>query len=178
MFAIIDIETTGSVYRYGKITEIAIVLHNGEGITDMFQTLINPEIDIPYHITKLTGISNEMVAGAPRFFEVARKIVEFTEGRTFVAHNVSFDYRFIREEFKQLGYNYERKKLCTVQLSRKLLPGHSSYSLGKLCSDLGIVIEGRHRAGGDALATARLFELLITQHQLQKSLTEKTLRLF
>ncbi|MBN1819629.1 MAG: 3'-5' exonuclease [Prolixibacteraceae bacterium] len=166
MFAIIDVETTGAVYRYGKLTEIAIYIHNGEKITDSFQTLINPETDIPYFITKLTGINNEMVADAPKFYEVAKKIVEITAGKIFVAHNANFDYKFIKEEFKRLGYDYLRKTLCTVKLSRKLLPGHRSYSLGSLCNDLKIIIENRHRAAGDALATVKLFEIL-----LEKGLT-------
>jgi len=164
LFSIIDIETTGNSYKYGKITEIAIYQHNGQQITDSFTTLINPEIDIPFFITELTGIDNLMVKDAPRFFEVAKKIVEMTQGRTFIAHNVSFDYKFIQQEFARLGYDYKRKTMCTVQLSRKLLPGHKSYSLGKICAELGIDINGRHRAAGDALATVKLFEILLEKH--------------
>ena len=165
MFAIIDIETTGNRYNFGKITEIAIYQHNGQKITGSFSTLINPEIDIPFFITQLTGINNDMVKDAPKFYEVAKKIIEITAGRTFVAHNASFDYNFIKEEYKRLGYNYNQKTLCTVKLSRKLLPGHTSYSLGKICSDLDIVINGRHRAAGDALATVKLFEILLEQNK-------------
>ena len=165
MFSIIDIETTGNSYKYGKITEIAIYQHNGERITDSFSTLINPEIDIPYFITELTGIDNSMVTNAPKFYEVAKTIVEMTQGRTFVAHNVQFDYKFIREEFARLGYNFNRKTMCTVQLSRKFIPGHRSYSLGKICSELGIKIDGRHRAAGDALATVKLFEIILRKNQ-------------
>lgn len=165
MFSIIDIETTGNSYKYGKITEIAIYQHNGERITDSFSTLINPEIDIPYFITELTGIDNDMVTNAPKFYEVAKTIVEMTMGRTFIAHNVSFDYKFIREEFARLGYEFNRKTMCTVQLSRKHIPGHRSYSLGKLCSELGIKIDGRHRAAGDALATVKLFEIILQKNR-------------
>lgn len=161
MYAIIDIETTGGSPRLEKITEIAIYLHDGEKITDEYVTLVNPERNIPYFITSLTGITNEMVENAPRFFEVARKIVEMTEGRTFVAHNAKFDYSFIRQEFKSLGFNFKRNLLDTVTLSRKLIPGHRSYSLGNICRDLNISINGRHRAAGDALATVKLFELLL-----------------
>lgn len=171
MFSIIDIETTGSQYKYGKITEIAIYQHNGQHITDSYSTLINPEMDIPFFITELTGINNTMVKDAPRFYEVAKKIVELTQGRTFVAHNVSFDYKFIQEEFARLGYDYKRKTMCTVQLSRRLLPGHRSYSLGKICAELGIEINGRHRAAGDALATVKLFEILL--HKNAEIGTEK-----
>lgn len=166
MFAIIDIETTGHSYKFGKITEIALYQHNGQEVTHSFSTLINPEMDIPYFITELTGIDNEMVKNAPKFYEVAKTIVELTQGRTFVAHNVSFDYNFIKEEYNKLGYNYMRKTMCTVKLSRKLLPGHGSYSLGKLCSDLNIEINGRHRAAGDALATVKLFEILLQKNKL------------
>lgn len=165
MFAIIDIETTGQSNKFGKITEIALFLHNGQEVTDLYTTLINPEMDIPYFITTLTGIDNNMVKDAPKFYEVAKTIVELTQGRTFVAHNVSFDYNFIKQEFNALGYNFNRKTLCTVKLSRKLLPGHNSYSLGKICDDLGIKINGRHRAAGDALATVRLFEILLKKNQ-------------
>jgi DNA polymerase-3 subunit epsilon len=161
MFAIVDIETTGGSPVTDKITEIAIIMHDGRKITDEFVTLINPERNIPYHITSLTGITNEMVADAPRFYEVARRIVELTENKTFVAHNSGFDYSFIRSEFRSLGYKYQREQLCTVKLSRKLIPGLRSYSLGTLCSELGIEIIGRHRAAGDAMATARLFDILM-----------------
>ncbi len=156
MFVIIDIETTGNNCKFSSITELAVYKHNGQKITNHYSTLINPGIDIPYYITKLTGIDNEMVKNAPKFHEVAKIIVELTAGQTFVAHNVKFDYGFLKEEFSRLGYNFNRKTLCTVQLARKLLPGYRSYSLGKLCSDLGIEINGRHRASGDALATVKL----------------------
>lgn len=165
MFAIIDIETTGNICKYGFITEIAIYQHNGTEITGSFSTLVNPQIDIPYHITKLTGIDNQMIKNAPRFFEIAKQVVELTAGRTFVAHNVHFDYSFIKEEFNRLGYNYTRKTLCTVQLARKFLPGFPSYSLGNLCKNLKIEINGRHRAAGDALATVKLFELILQQNE-------------
>ncbi len=161
MYAIIDIETTGGSAAKDKITEIAIFIHDGQKVVDEYTTLINPERGIPYHITQLTGITNEMVADAPKFYEVAREIVEKTEDRIFVAHNVGFDYRFIRSEFKQLGYDFHRESLCTVKLSRQLIPGHPSYSLGKLCSALNIKIDGRHRAAGDAMANVKLFELLL-----------------
>ena len=163
MFAILDIETTGGSPKAEKITEIAIYFHDGKKIVDEWSTLLNPEKTIPYFITGLTGITNEMVANSPRFFEVAKEIVKRTENYTIVGHNVAFDYSFIKSEFKQLGFEYDRKTLCTVKLSRKILPGHKSYSLGKICADLGIKISDRHRAAGDALATVKLFELLLEQ---------------
>jgi DNA polymerase-3 subunit epsilon len=163
MYAIVDIETTGGSARNERITEIAVYLHDGIEITGEFVSLVNPERNIPYFITNLTGITNEMVENAPRFYEIARKIIEMTDGRTFVAHNARFDYSFIRQEYKSLGYNFKRNILDTVALSRKLLPGHSSYSLDNICKDLDISITGRHRAAGDALATVRLLELLIAR---------------
>ncbi|MGQ9620204.1 MAG: exonuclease domain-containing protein [Bacteroidales bacterium] len=163
MYAVIDIETTGRFARQEKITEIAIYLHDGEKITGEFITLVNPERIIPYYITSLTGITNEMVENAPRFYEIARTIVELTDGRTIVAHNARFDYSFLREEFKSLGYNFRRKVIDTISLTRKLFPGYKSYSLGNICSALGIAIYGRHRAAGDAMATVRLLEMCLTK---------------
>lgn len=161
MYAIIDIETTGTSYKTGKITEIAILLHDGKQVIDKFVTLLNPEREIPWRITQLTGINTRMVENAPKFYEVARKIVEFTDGCTIVAHNAHFDYNFIREEFKNLGYTYKRDILCTVKLSRKLIPFRKSYSLSNLCEFLHIENFQRHRAEGDATATARIFEILV-----------------
>lgn len=178
MFVIIDIETTGNNSKYGKITELAVYQHNGQNITNIYSTLINPGIDIPYYITRLTGIDNEMVKNAPKFHKVAKNIIELTAGRVFVAHNVKFDYAFIKEEFVRLGYNFNTKTLCTVQLAKKLLPGHNSYSLGKLCSDLGIEINGRHRASGDALATVKLFEILLKKNEIIENSKNNTLNLF
>lgn len=174
MYAVIDVETTGGSPVHERITEIAIYLFDGKKIVDEFATLVNPEKSIPYHITRLTGITNEMVADAPKFYEIARHIVEMTDGCVFVAHNVMFDYQFIRHEFLRLGYRYEREKLCTVKLSRKLLPGLRSYSLGELCRENGIVINDRHRASGDALATVKLLQLLLSKgcsEQMIKDLT-------
>ena len=161
MYAIIDIETTGLSPQRNKITEIAIFIHDGDKIVDKFSTLINPECFISANITRLTGITNEMVADAPKFWEVAKDIVLLTEGKIFVAHNASFDYNFIKHEFKSLGYDFKQEKICTVQLSRKIIPGRKSYSLGKLCNELNIPLNGRHRAAGDALATVKLFEHLL-----------------
>jgi DNA polymerase-3 subunit epsilon len=163
MFAIIDIETCGSKFEFrkGRITDICVIVHDGLQVVEKFSTLINPECNIGSFYTKLSGITNEMVADAPKFHEVAKRIIELTEGRIFVAHNVSFDYNFVRDEFASLGYKYRRETLCTVRLSRKLIPGKMSYSLGNLCASLGIIIENRHRAEGDAVATTKLFDLLL-----------------
>lgn len=168
MYAIIDIETSGGNHKNGKITEIAIYKHDGEKIVDEFVSLVNPETKIDWYVRKLTGITDDMVKDAPKFYEVARQVVDITKGCVFIAHNVDFDYGFIKEEFKKLNYHYKRKKLCTVQLSRKLLPGKQSYSLGKLCKEIGIELEDRHRAAGDALATVKLFEMLLEADKQQK----------
>ncbi len=173
MYSIIDIETTGLSPKREKITEIAIFVHDGEQVVDEFTTLINPEVDIPYRITQLTGISNKMVQESPKFYEVARRIVEMTEGTTIVGHNVSFDYNFIRKEFREFGYDFQRQKICTARLSRKLLPGRRSYSLGKLCQELGITNTHRHRAFGDAAATVKLFEILL---RVEKNLRDISMR--
>jgi len=162
MYAIVDIETTGLSPSNEKITEIAIIIHDGKKIIEEFSTLINPEKKIPYRIINLTGINNQMVEDAPKFYEVAKQIVEITDDMIVVGHNVRFDYSFIRNEFKSLGYIYERRTLDTVKLSRKLIPGRKSYGLGRLCKDLEIVNHARHRASGDAMATTKLFESLLS----------------
>ena len=158
MYAIVDIETTG---HSSKITEISIFIFDGEKVIDEFTTLVNPEAVIPPFITNLTGITNAMVGNAPKFYEIAKKVAEITKDTIFVAHNVNFDYNIIQKEFKALGFDFKRKKLCTVRLSRKLIPGLKSYSLGALCSSQNINIIDRHRAKGDAEATTILFEKLL-----------------
>jgi DNA polymerase-3 subunit epsilon len=160
-YAIVDIETTGGSPKNSKITEIAIYKHDGKQIIAEFSSLVNPEMQIPEFIVRLTGINDRMVENSPKFFEIAKQIIEFTEDCVFVAHNVGFDYGIIRHEFKTLGYDFRRPHLCTVRASRYVIPGKESYSLGKLVRSLGIEIKDRHRAGGDALATAHLFTLLI-----------------
>ncbi len=162
MFAIIDVETTGLNPRKDKITEIAILLYDGKKIYDSYETLVNPEIQIPYTISQLTGIQNTMVKSAPKFYEIAKKIIQLTEGKIIVGHNVRFDYKFLQKEFKEFDYEYKRKTLCTVKTSRKLIPGQASYSLSKLSANLSINHHNQHRAMGDALATASLFEHLLS----------------
>ncbi len=164
-YAIIDIETTGGMVKRDKITEIAVVLHDGHKIIDQFDTLINPERSVPEYITRITGITTEMVAEAPKFYEVAKKIVEMTEGAIFVAHNVRFDYGFIRSEFSRLGFTFTRRQLCTVRLARKTFPGLKSYSLGNLIKHFNIKVNARHRALDDTLATVELFENILQADQ-------------
>lgn len=165
MYAIIDIETTGGQYNQEGITEIAIYKFDGTEIVDQFISLVNPEIPIQPFVVKLTGINQAMLRLAPKFYEIAKRIIEITEGCVIVAHNASFDYRILKMEFKRLGYNYRRQTLCTVELSKKLLPEATSYSLGKLVRSLGIPITDRHRASGDAIATQKLFKVLLAKDQ-------------
>ncbi len=160
-YAITDIETTGGNASGSRITEIAIIIHDGIQIIDRYETLINPGQNIPFYISGLTGIDNDMVRDAPMFSEVAEKILELLANRVFVAHNVNFDYSFIRHQLKEAGFDWTAQKLCTVRVARKIKPGFKSYSLGNLCRSLGISIANRHRAGGDADATAILFSQLL-----------------
>lgn len=161
MYAVVDIETTGNGYKGQKITEISIFIFDGKKVVNEYTTLVNPEQNIPDFITNLTGITNAMVRNAPKFYEIAKKVEEITQDTIFVAHNVNFDYNIIRDEFKNLGFDFKRKKLCTVRLSRKIIPGLPSYSLGNICTAEKIPINGRHRAKGDAEATTELFRRLI-----------------
>lgn len=161
LYAVVDIETTGGFASGNGITEISILVHDGITVIDSYETLINPLQDIPSYIEALTGISNVMVSQAPLFEEVAEKIFELLHDKIFVAHNVNFDFSFVRHQLALSGYQLQCKKLCTVRMSRKLFPGHASYSLGKLCKALSIEVNNRHRAGGDAAATAILLSMLL-----------------
>lgn len=163
MYCIVDVETTGTVKGPARLTEIALFRHDGERVVDAFHTLVNPGCPIPPFIARLTGITDAMVADAPQFADVARQVLALSQDAVFIAHNVHFDFGFLRKEFGWLGHSYQRPLLCTVQLSRKIFPGLPSYSLGKLCHSLDIPLADRHRANGDAAATVRLFEMLL-QH--------------
>ena len=175
MYVILDIETTGGKFNEEGITEIAIHKFDGHQVVDTFISLVNPEKEIQPFVVNLTGINNKMLRTAPKFHEVAKRIVEITKDAVIVAHNAQFDYRILRTEFRRLGYNYERKTLCTVDLSKKLLPDAASYSLGKLVRSLGIPVSDRHRANGDALATIQLFKLLLAK-DTEKSIIQDVIR--
>ncbi len=177
MYAIVDIETTGGHASANGITEIAILIHNGEELIEQFSTLINPLKPIPIYIQALTGIDDEMVSMAPEFKDVARRIYQLLHDKVFVAHNVNFDYSFLHFHLAAAGFNLQTKKLCTVRLSRKIIPGLASYSLGRLCKEVGIDIQDRHRASGDAHATAKLFSMLIEQDaegHISKTLNQRS----
>ncbi|WP_108868301.1 exonuclease domain-containing protein [Aquimarina aquimarini] len=172
MYAILDIETTGGKYNEEGITEIAVYKFDGHTVVDQFISLVNPERPIQPFVVNLTGINNNMLRNAPKFYEVAKRIVEITTDCVIVAHNASFDYRILRTEFSRLGFEFSRQSLCTVELSKKLIPDQESYSLGKLTRGLGIPISDRHRANGDALATVKLFKLLLAKDLEKKIITE------
>ena len=161
MYSIIDIESNGAGFRKESIIEIAIYKYDGHEIVDQFISLINPENEITPFVQKLTKISPKMVKTAPKFHEIAKRVVEITEGTTLVGHNIDFDYRMLRQEFKRLGYDFKINTLDTIPLAKKLIPEAESYSLGKLVKSLGIPLTDQHRAGGDARATLDLFKLLI-----------------
>jgi DNA polymerase-3 subunit epsilon len=161
LYTILDIETTGGKFNEEGITEIAIYKFDGHTVVDQFISLVNPEKEIQKFVVNLTGINNKMLQNAPKFHEVAKRIIEITKDCTLVAHNSSFDYRILSTEFDRLGYDFNRNTLCTVELSKKLILDQPSYSLGKLIRALGIPMTDRHRASGDALATVQLFKLLL-----------------
>ncbi|MCH4552928.1 MULTISPECIES: exonuclease domain-containing protein [Aestuariibaculum] len=176
MYAILDIETTGGKYNEEGITEIAIYKYDGHQIVDQFISLVNPEREIQPFVVNLTGINSNMLRNAPKFFEVAKRIVEITEDCILVAHNAQFDYRILCTEFRRLGFEYIRPSLCSVELSKQLIPGQPSYSLGKLVRSLGIPVSDRHRASGDALATLKLFKLLLDK-DTSKSIIQQSIKL-
>ena len=176
IYAILDIETTGGKYNEEGITEIAVYKYDGHEVVDQFISLTNPEREIQPFVVNLTGINSNMLRNAPKFYEIAKRIVEITEDCILVAHNAKFDYRILRTEFKRLGFEYSRKTLCTVELAKNLIPGHTSYSLGKLTRALGIPVSDRHRAAGDALATVKLFKILIDK-DLDKKIIQESVRL-
>lgn len=178
MYAIVDIETTGSHASGNGITEIAIVLHNGKEVEGRFQTLVNPLAPIPRFVSTLTGIYNHMLEDAPVFPQVAPNIHELLKGRIFVAHNVNFDYSFLRSQLKTAGFDWQARKLCTIRLAKKVFPGLKRYGLDHLCDTLGIENEQRHRAAGDAMATTTLFEMVLEKggEQLVRDFLKKESR--
>ncbi|GAA4339936.1 exonuclease domain-containing protein [Flaviaesturariibacter amylovorans] len=160
-YAIVDIETTGGYAAANGIIEISIHVYDGVSVVEKYESLVNPGMAIPRYIQGFTGINDAMVKDAPFFEEIAADVFAMLEGRVFVAHNVNFDFSFVKSQLAHCGFTLSGKKLCTVRLARQLFPGYPSYSLGNLCHSLGIGLENRHRAGGDAAATVILFEKLL-----------------
>ncbi|WP_139420897.1 3'-5' exonuclease [Chryseobacterium mulctrae] len=163
MYSIIDIESNGAGFRKECIIDIAIFKYDGHKIVDQFISLVNPESEITPFVQKLTNISPKMVKTAPKFHELAKRVVEITEGTTLVGHNIDFDYRMLRQSFQRLGYDFKINTLDTIPLAKKLIPDEVSYSLGKLVKSLGIPLVNAHRAEGDARATLELFKLLLSK---------------
>lgn len=159
-YAIVDIETTGDKPKNFKIIEIAIILHDGVNELDSFHSFVNPEERISPFISRLTGIHDSDVENAPKFYEIAKEIIEFTRNTIFVAHNVSFDYGVIRREYKRLGYDFRMDHVCTIQSAKILIPGLESYALKNITQELGIELGNHHRAIDDTKATAELFAML------------------
>lgn len=161
MYSVIDIESNGAGFRKESIIEIAVYKYDGHHIVDQFISLVNPESDITPFVQRLTNISPKMVKNAPKFHEIAKRVVEITQNTTLVGHNIEFDYRMLRQEFKRLGYEFKINTVDTIPLAKKLIPTAESYSLGKLVKSLGIPLVDQHRASGDARATLELFKLLM-----------------
>ncbi|MEM8942272.1 MAG: exonuclease domain-containing protein, partial [Pseudomonadota bacterium] len=164
-YVVVDVETTGGRGEQHRVTEIGAVKVIDGKIVDTFQTLLNPQRNIPRGITRLTGITPEMVADAPVFADVADRFAKFLSGGIFVAHNVEFDYRFIGQEFRRLGRSFRMPKLCTCASMRKLYPGHRSYSLARLSERYDIPLTSHHRALCDAEAAAQLLIMINAKRQ-------------
>ena len=164
-FAVVDVETTGGSPSGGhRITEVAVVVVEGGTITADFQTLVNPGRRIPSRIAELTGINDQMVASSPFFEDVAPDLLGWLKGRVFVAHNVAFDWRFVSAQLADsLGDVPAGPRLCTVQMARRLVPGLKRRNLDAVAEHFGIPIHARHRAYGDALATARVLLRLLDE---------------
>lgn len=163
MYSIIDIESNGAGYRKECIIDIAVYRYDGQKIVDQFISLVNPEGDITPFVQKLTNITPKMVKTAPKFHEIAKRVIEITQNTTLVGHNIDFDYRMLRQSFARLGYDFKINTLDTIPLAKKLIPDELSYSLGKLVKSLGIQLTNHHRADGDARATLELFKLLVSK---------------
>ena len=161
-FAIIDIETSGGKPKDCRIIEIAIIIHDGEKIIETYESLVNPETKIDWFVQKLTGIKDKDVANAPKFFEISEKVFKLLENRTFVAHNISFDYPIVRNEYKRLGFDLRLPHMCTIESSRILIPGLEHYGLKNLSKHLKVDLDNHHRAMDDTLATVKIFEHIYT----------------
>jgi len=177
-FAIVDIETTGAFSHYNAITEVAVVLTDGDKILDTYESLIKPDENIPGFITALTGITDKMVEEAPLIAEVQNAFNAITKDAIFVAHNVGFDYGFLRKTLKAHGLHFYRKKLCTVRMAKAIMPNLNGYSLSKITHQLNICHEDKHRAMGDAMATYLLFKMLLeadSEGYIEKALKGQSL---
>lgn len=167
--AFVDLETTGATASQDRITEIGIILVDDTGVQE-WSSLVNPETRISGFIESLTGISNEMVAEAPRFCDLASRVYKMLEGRIFVAHNARFDYAFLKQSFLREGIDFSAKTLCTVKLSRRLYPGHPKHNLDTLIERHGLKASGRHRALADAQLIHQFWE------KIQATIPQETIQ--
>lgn len=159
----VDIETNGGNGERGRIIEVAALKVSGGEIVDSFVSFVQPGSDIPHWITSLTGIKNSDLAQAPYFDAIAAQLFEFMQGCLFVAHNVMFDYSFLKREFKAAGYDFKPKLFCTVRMSRALYPEHKGHSLEKIIARHHIAVSARHRAYDDAKALHSFVQVAIEE---------------
>ena len=171
-FAVVDVETSGGAGDENRITEIGIALLDGVEQVGEFHSLVDPGVPITPFVQNLTGITDEMVRGAPQFQALAEEIAELLDGRIFVAHNVMFDSKIMRTEMKRCCIAFDPPRLCTVKLSRKVFPGHVSYSLHNLTEALGLPDFNHHRAMADTLACAEILKLAYNKVGPEKILKE------
>ncbi|MBG00500.1 MAG: DNA polymerase III subunit epsilon [Owenweeksia sp.] len=160
VYCVLDIESTGGPFGKEAIMEIALFRYDGSEIVDQLISLVHPHREVQQYVSKITGITPKMLLRAPRFQEIAKRIVELTRDSVLVGHNVDFDYRMLRQEFARLGYPFEMKTLDTIELAEKLIPGLPAYGLDRICDELGIYRTQKHRAEGDARATLELLQIL------------------
>ena len=171
-FAVVDVETTGGAGESNRITEIGIVLLDGMEQVGQFHSLVDPGVPITPFVKNLTGITDEMVNGAPQFSKIAEEVAGMLEGRIFVAHNVQFDCRMILTELKRCCVKFDPPRLCTVKISRKFFPGLPSYSLHNLVKSLELPDFNHHRALADAMAAAEILKLAYQKGGAEKILKE------
>lgn len=161
LYSIVDIETTGSRPGPNTITEVAVIVTDGFEVKSRYETLLRPSGPIPVFVQRLTGITNEMTDDAPEFDEVAEELMGLLKDTVFVAHNVNFDYSFLKSEFGAAGIDWRSQRLCTVKMTRHFYPGLGKYNLGFLCNYFEIDNQAAHRAMGDCEATFKIFSSIV-----------------
>ncbi|CAN5441327.1 hypothetical protein BH10PAT3_BH10PAT3_1240 [soil metagenome] len=163
----LDIETTGGNARYSRITEIGALRVEDNKIVNRFKQLINPEERVPSFITGLTGITDEMLWDAPTFRSIADDLDLFLDGGLFIAHNVSFDYSFIKMEFERIGYRFNMDRACSARLSKRLYPEHKSHALDRVIERMNLDVKNRHRAYDDAEVIWKFYSHELRQRELE-----------
>jgi len=171
-FAVVDVETSGGAKDKNRITEIGIVLLDGNEQVGTYHSLVDPGVPITPFVQNLTGITDEMVKGAPQFSKIAEEVAALLEDRIFVAHNVQFDASIMRTEMKRCCVKFDPPRLCTVKISRKFFPGFPSYSLHNLTQSLGLPDFNHHRALDDTFAAAEILKLAMGKVGAEKIMKE------